>query len=199
MAILRLSLALAALIGFCSAASAGAVVVENPGANAFTGENTLSIHGVFASQELVLLKCAVSLEGSIGESGHASFGLIDFAEHSGSNPRCSQPDDCNAAGWEGQIEEGHPDTPWEYSIHVDMCFEGFDGPLASLLNDIIFPMDCELAPDEMHCGGTHDGEEDPAEQESFFATIEVAPGIFVPFFVEGELSLDNPLELMHEQ
>lgn len=196
-----LLLAVMAVTAFAfSAASASAfeVEVENPGMFAITGSNTISIHGTFPEEgnELTGLKCNNTWEANIDSSGHINVHSIVLSSVTGSIGQCNSVDDCDDAGWEGQIEEHSPH--WEYAVHAVFCLEDTGNPET---DDIAFPVECQFTPAAVHCGGTHDGHDnaaaDPAEEESQIFIHQIAPGVFVEFFVEGELTINPPVQIHH--
>lgn len=181
-----------------SAPSASAVVVENPGMHAVTGENTLSIHGYLPGSmspnlvEFTTLKCNNTWEATTTGTGEIDIHSVDFDAHTGSIGPCATVDDCDDAGWLAEIEEGHLGTAWEYAVHATFCLDVDGMPLS---------IECQLAANgaSVHCGGVHDNEgPDTAEAESHVFVREVAPGVPVEFAIEGELFIDPPIQLMHE-
>lgn len=204
---LLLTAALVAATFAFSASGALAVAVENPGMHAVTGENTLTMaHGYLPRTmapnllEITGLKCNHTTEMTTSSTGAFDLHSVDLSGHMGSVGPCNEANDCDDAGWNGQIEESHDGTDWEYGVHLTFCLVGtsswfFDG--------IQYSIECQLAASgaSIHCGGTHDNEgPDTAESEAhLFAIItQLAPGIPIEFAVEGELFIDPPIELMHE-
>lgn len=185
-----------------SSASAFGVGVENPGMFSITGENTLSIHTILpealGGTEVTGLKCAQVWEANVDENGHVDVNDVEINAHSGSIGSCNQWNDCDDAGWEGQLEEGHKGTKWEYGVHLTLCLEGTG---SAEINGIPFTVECEMPADgdEVHCGGVHDGHHDKGEEESHLFIHQLAPGLFAEFNLEGEGFVSPSLNLIHVQ
>ena len=182
-----------------SAATASAVTVENPGDFEITGENTIAIHSIvpeFGNMEVTGLKCDNHWTANIDSAGHVEINPIDFDAHEGSIGTCDIVEDCNDAGWEGQIGNAHAHG-WEYAIHYVFCVENTN----HFIDGVPLPIECELSADgdELHCGGPQpgDGVQDAEESEAHTHNQVIAPGVTGEFNVEGELNIADPVILHH--
>lgn len=171
---------------------AQAVFIEHDGLNEFFGD-TLSFHSISPTgQEVTALRCEFDFQTAVTSGGWIPFITSIVHTYPGSIGNCNAATNCDEFTPEGQIEEGSLSSS-EYVVHLSMCLSGQGGPFDT------FPVyfECQITDSEIHCGGVHDGDEDPAENESFLSIIEVAPGVHLSFYVEGELAISEPLGLMH--
>jgi hypothetical protein len=163
-----------------TSASAQAITVENPGEGEATSANTLGLGAhVTGIGFITSLRCDGHGTGTVSSSGHLSADTIDIDPASGSVGNCEGADDCDNAGWEGQINEAGA----EYEVNQHFCLSGQGGGLDGVPVEI----DCPIFNTEVHCDA-------PARFEGT-STPVTSSGFQVE--VVGEISISNSLDLMH--
>ena len=171
--------AMAAVAFSASAASAQGVEVHNPGMNEIESEVDIAVVAdVFISEtqevHVPVLQCDNLWEANVAEDGHIDIHDVEILDHAGATDQCDTANDCDDAGWEGQLEE---DGAGGFDAHLTFCLEGTDFPSVPL--NVV--CDIGVNGDEAHC----DDEVVPAS------------GTDPAIFVEGEVFFHEPLDLEH--
>jgi hypothetical protein len=163
-----------------TASSASAVTVENSGANEFSQTNTVGLGAHVTGIGFVTsLRCDSHITGTVSSGGHIDLTNVNIDPASGSVGNCDAMDDCDDAGWEGQIDE----VGAGFVANQHFCISGQGGGLDGVPVEI----DCPIFNTEVHCDA-------PARFEGT-STPVTSSGFQVE--VVGEISISNSLDLMH--
>jgi hypothetical protein len=174
------ALLLALVVIGIAASPASAIAVERPGGNELSANNIISlgvhVTGVgYMSQQ----HCDNHWTGAAGAEGHVTLDEISIDPTAGSVGNCEEMDDCDDAGWEGQVGEAGTG----FSLNQHMCLEG----LAGALDGVAFEVDCPIFNTEAHCDA-------PLRYEG--TSVAVTSSGFQVELV-GEISISNSLGLTH--
>ncbi len=163
-------LAVTALAAIAASASAAtAAQIDNPGMFETNGiEFHVGVH-IPIMGEVELFECTDNMEANVTANGHFDFHNVAFSAPG--EGACTTVNDCDDAGWEGQLTS-------EHSVTTDICFEG-SGASGS---DFGGEMTCSIGDGwaEVHC------------ESSILRRI-----FGIPFRVEinGELHFDNAFQV----
>jgi hypothetical protein len=164
--VVLLAMAAMAVTAFAASTASAQVTVHNPGMFELTGNELQLVGHHPLAGAIVLSQCENSWEANVDSSGHVSLHSVAIDPPGTGN--CDALNDCDDAGWEGQITS-------PTAIHVNFCLEG------AAAGDITAEATCTLN------GTTHIVCADVPAQESVGAPL--------PLEINGELDSDSAIDV----